>query len=89
MKLGVVVVLLLALCVLHQDFWWRNDPTPVLGFLPVGLAWHIGISVAAAVVWWLAVRFCWPAELEEGVVDLREGPAPRQDEIAAAEREAR
>jgi hypothetical protein len=37
----------LALVVLHHDFWWWDDPTLVFGFLPIGLAYHVGFSIAA------------------------------------------
>lgn len=60
----LVIFLVLALCVLHHDLWWWEDAEPLLfGFMPVGLAWHTGISIAAGFVWFLAVRFCWPQEL--------------------------
>lgn len=63
----LVVALILALCVLHHDLWWWDSATPVVfGFMPIGLAWHTGISVAAAFAWWLAVKYCWPSHLEEG-----------------------
>ena len=53
---------------LHQGFWqlgvrW-NDAPLVLGFLPLSLAYHAGISLAAAGVWMLALLFCWPDDLE-------------------------
>lgn len=61
-----VVVLIVLLMVLHQDFWWWHRTEPlVFGFIPIGLAWHAGISVAAGVVAALAVRFCWPADVGE------------------------
>ena len=61
----LVVVLVLALVALQQDHWlWHND-TLVLGFLPIGLAYHLGISVAAAVVWYVATRVAWPASEED------------------------
>ena len=53
-------IALAALLVLHQDFWFWDDRSVVLGFLPIGLAYHIGISLAAAALWWLATRVCWP-----------------------------
>lgn len=53
------------LFVLHQDFWWWADDTLVLGFMPVGLAWHAGFSIAAALLWLAALKFAWPAEIEE------------------------
>ncbi len=61
----VIVCGLIALAVVHQDFWWWDDPTPVFGFIPVGLAWHILISILATVLWWLATKHCWPEHLEE------------------------
>ena len=36
----------------------------MFGFLPIGLAYHALFSLAAGLVWYLAVRFAWPAELE-------------------------
>ena len=58
-------IALLALAVLHHDFWWWNDRTLLFGFLPVGLAWHVGISLAAGALGLLAVCACWPRWLEE------------------------
>ena len=43
---GALVVLLL---VLHQDNWLWNDGTLVFGFMPIGLLYHAGISMAASV----------------------------------------
>ena len=57
-----VWVLILLLVVLHQDIWNWTDGRLVLGFMPVGLAYHVGLSIAATVVWLLAVRFAWPEE---------------------------
>ncbi|MEK6798556.1 MAG: hypothetical protein AABZ12_06305 [Planctomycetota bacterium] len=61
----VVWGLVILLMVLHQDFWWWNDIEPlVLGFVPIGLASHVGVSIAAAAVWGLAVHFCWPEDVD-------------------------
>jgi len=58
----VVWVLIVALLIAHQDnFLWDND-TLVWGFMPIGLAYHAGISLVAGFVWYLATRFCWPGE---------------------------
>jgi hypothetical protein len=58
---GLIVLLGIA----HQDFWWRDDHrTLVLGFLPVSLAYHVGVSVVACLLWGLACRYCWPAGLD-------------------------
>ncbi|MAE75936.1 MAG: hypothetical protein CMJ85_03585 [Planctomycetes bacterium] len=46
--------------------WWWGEAEPlVFGFIPIGLAWHVLISLAAGAVWWLASRFCWPADLDQ------------------------
>jgi len=53
------------LAILHQDFWWWGDRSLLLGFLPIGLAYHAGFSVAAGVLWALACRWAWPDAIEE------------------------
>lgn len=61
----VTILLVVLLIVVHQDFWWWDATRPlVFGFIPIGLAWHALISVAAAGVWALAVKYCWPGDLE-------------------------
>jgi hypothetical protein len=50
------------LIILRQDLWFWNDPALVLGILPIGLAWHVGISIAAALLWLAATRIAWPAD---------------------------
>ncbi len=60
----LVYLALLLLAVLHQDFWLWNDPTLLFGFLPVGLAYHVLFSVVAAVLWFLALNYAWPSDVE-------------------------
>jgi hypothetical protein len=55
--------LILLLVVLHQDNWFWDDTRLVLGFMPIGLFYHAFLSLAAATVWYMAVKFCWPAEV--------------------------
>ncbi len=63
----VIWVLVVVLLILHQDNWlWDNDRL-VFGFLPIGLAYHAGISIAASIVWYLATLYAWPHELEQVV----------------------
>ena len=57
---GLVVLLL----IIHQDNWFWDDNTLVFGFMPIGLLYHAGISVAAATTWYLATLFAWPEESE-------------------------
>ncbi len=55
----------LALYLLHQDFWFWNAARPlVFGFLPIGLFYHAVYSLVVAVLMWALVRFAWPAHLE-------------------------
>lgn len=62
--LAFIVVLLYAL---HQDFWlWRTARPLVFGFLPAGLAYHAGFTLAASVLMILLVRWAWPSHLERG-----------------------
>ena len=58
---GLVVLLI----VLHQDNWFWDRPTLVFGFMPVGLLYHVGISLAAGIVWCFAIRYCWPHHLDQ------------------------
>lgn len=58
-------ILVFALIVLHQDFWFWNNDYLVGGIIPIGLAYHIGISMAATLVWLAATQLAWPAELQE------------------------
>ncbi len=51
----LIYALLLLVFLLRHDLWFWDDPSPVLG-LPVGLTYHIGICLAAAVAFWLLVR---------------------------------
>ena len=63
-KLVYASIVLLA--VAHQDFWWWTTAEPlVFGFLPIGLAYHAGISILAAILWALAVKYCWPIGVDD------------------------
>lgn len=71
--IGLIVLLTLA----HQDSWWAADSTTiVLGFLPVSLAYQIGISIAASGLWWLACVYCWPSNVDVPDEDAWAPPAP-------------
>lgn len=62
---GLVVLLI----ILHQDIWFWSDRYLVFGFIPIGLAYHAGISIAAAFVWFLATQFAWPEGLDDIVAE--------------------
>ena len=72
----LVWLLIVLLLVLHQDNWLWDDGTLVLGFMPVGLFYHACISVAAAIVWLMATKFCWPQDGQRPGDAPREGDAP-------------
>jgi hypothetical protein len=72
----VVWGLLLLLAIIHQDVWFWDDPTLVFGFMPMGLVFHVAISIASCVVWGLAVHYCWPDLMEDGVSQVHEGSLP-------------
>ena len=61
----LMFVVVAGLVLLHQDFWLWKDHRLFLGFLPVGLAYHMGYCVAASVAMWALVRVAWPAGLED------------------------
>ena len=52
----------LALYALHQDVWnWRTARPLLFGFLPIGLTYHAGFCLAAAVLMSMLTRLAWPA----------------------------
>jgi hypothetical protein len=64
----LLVVVVVLLYVLHQDFWfWRTAHPLVFGFLPIGLFYQGFYSLAAALVMWLLVKYAWPSHLEEEI----------------------
>jgi hypothetical protein len=50
----LILILILALSILHHDVWWWTSEERIMGFIPIGLAWHAFISIAASAVWALA-----------------------------------
>jgi hypothetical protein len=78
MKRALLAIAVIALYLLHQDFWfWRKAHPFVFGFIPIGLFYHAVFSVAAALLMWLLVKYAWPSHLEEEVAE--QSPA-REDE---------
>ena len=76
MKRALLLILVGALYVLHQDVWfWRTAHPMIFGFIPIGLFYQGCFSVAASLVMWLLVKFAWPSELEREV----EGRGPEED----------
>ena len=67
MKRTLLVVAVVVLYLLHQDFWFWRSSRLVFGFIPIGLFYHACFSVAAALLMWLLVTFAWPSHLEREV----------------------
>jgi hypothetical protein len=78
MKRTLLVVAVVVLYALHQDFWFWRSSHLVFGFIPIGLFYHGMYSVAAALLMWLLVTFAWPSHLEREVDEAQhEEDAPR------------
>ena len=71
MKRILLVVAVVALYILHQDFWfWRTAEFRgriPFGFIPIGLLYQALFSVAASLLMWLLVKFAWPSHLEREI----------------------
>ncbi len=78
MKRILLVVAVIALYVLHQDFWFWSTAHPlVFGFVPIGLFYQGCFSVAASLLMWLLVKCAWPDHLEREV-----GQQENEEDIA-------
>jgi Protein of unknown function (DUF3311) len=66
MKPIVLIVVVSAVYLVHQDFWnWTGVEPLLFGFLPIGLWYHAAYSLLASALMWLLVKFAWPKSLEE------------------------
>jgi hypothetical protein len=65
MKKTLLILMVVAIYVLHQDWWnWHKTEPLVLGVLPIGLAYHAAYSVLAAIMMSILVKFAWPEHLD-------------------------
>ena len=79
MKRTLLVIAVIVVYILHQDFWnWRTAYPIVFGFIPIGLFYQGCFSVLAALLMWLLVKFAWPSHLEQAV----EQQKPKGDSAA-------
>ena len=81
----ILYAAIVVLYVLHNDYWFWYDPRIVLG-LPIGLTYHVGYNLAAALLMFLLVRFAWPSHLEVEGGDAATGASAQG--TAAEERTA-
>ena len=68
-KLAWALVVVLA--ILHYDFWYWDDRTLVLGFLPVGLFFQALISLGAGILFSTAIILLLVPALYLILEDLR------------------
>lgn len=74
MKKLLLLLAVVALYALHQDFWfWRTAHPLVFGFIPIGLFYQACYSGAACLLMWLLVKFAWPGHLESEVEQRKRG----------------
>jgi hypothetical protein len=72
MKRILLVIAVIALYALHQDFWfWRTAHPLVFGFVPIGLFYQACFSAAASLLMWLLVKNAWPAHLEHEIEQVK------------------
>ena len=65
MTTAVAALLVAALWVLHQDFWFWRDARPlVFGILPIGLFYHVAYTVVTSLLLWMLARMLWPWHLD-------------------------
>jgi hypothetical protein len=75
----LLTLLVIAVYLLHQDFWnWKKANPLILGFLPIGLAYHAAYSMLASIMMAILVKFAWPhhIEISEPQDAEREQPPP-------------
>lgn len=65
----VIWLLVLILVIIHQDFWNWNNGSLIFGFMPIGLFYHMCLSIAAGALWFLACHFAWPTDVDDHVAD--------------------
>jgi hypothetical protein len=71
-KRTLIIGFFILLFILHQDFWWKDDPTLVLGILPISLAYHVVWTLLVALAWFFVAKYFWPRAWDE----VPPGPAP-------------
>ena len=66
MKRNLTILFFLVVLILHQDNWNWEKTDLLFGFMPIGLAWHAGISILAALFGVWCCYAIWPSEDEGG-----------------------
>lgn len=81
MKRWIVLIMVALLIIAQQDYWQWSNTSLLMGFLPYSLAWHMGVSVAAAAGWFVVTLVAWPTD--ESLLRKVPGEELREEEGAA------
>ncbi len=61
----LLTLFVIAVYLLHQDYWNWKDNTLVGGILPMGLAYHAVYAVLASIMMAALVKYAWPIGIEQ------------------------
>lgn len=59
----ILYAALFALYLLHNDLWFWDDASLILG-IPAGLFYHLLFCAAASLMMFLLVTYAWPSHLQ-------------------------
>jgi hypothetical protein len=66
MKKFAIVLLIVCVYALHQDFFnWKEYKPLLFGFLPIGLWYHGAYALLCSAMFFILGRTVWPKHLEE------------------------
>jgi hypothetical protein len=61
---NILYLVVLIVYLLHNDLWFWNNPTIIMG-IPVGLFYHLIYCFIASILLFLLIKFAWPKLVEE------------------------
>ena len=64
----ILYIGLVVLFLLHNDFWLWDNPKRVVG-LPIGLLYHIGYCIVAAILMMLIINHALPSQFQDEETD--------------------
>ena len=79
-------LLILVLLVLHHDFWqWTRSEPMLLGWAPLTLWFHVGLTILSILAIYLLSKWVWPEppDIEPSETDISE-QGPKQQQMPSA-----
>ena len=73
-KLGLLLFVLIVYA-LHQDFWYFDKVNVHLGFLPVGLWYQAFFACLCSFMMWMLGKLAWPKHLEVVEAEVLKQPS--------------